>query len=86
MDNVQSERAQQRGRRRLDSSALEKHLASGRTVDACEDLDSGRFARAVLAEKRVEAPAVRFQADLAQREGCAEGLGDVAQLEKRRAV
>ena len=65
--------------------ALKQHLAAGRRMDAREDLDDGRFARAVLAQKRVESARLQLQIDVAERNGRAKSLGDVAQLQKRNA-
>ena len=81
---MQSERAQQRGRWRFDLPAFKQHLAAGGAMDAREDLDEGRFAGAVLAEKRVESAGLQLQVDLAKRDRRAKSLGDVAQLQKRR--
>ena len=86
VDDMESDGAQKRGSWRCEFCALKKHLAAGRRMDAGEDLDDGRFARAVLAKKRVESARLQLQIDVAQRDGRAKSLGDVAQLQKRNAA
>lgn len=52
-------------------------------MNAGEDLDESRFACAVFAKQGVETPYVQTHVDVAKRQSRPEGLGDVAQFEKR---
>ena len=86
VNNMEPKRPQQRGRWAFDSFALESHLAAGRTMDARQYLDEGRFAGAVFAKKRVETARLQPQVDLAERNRRAECLGDALKLQERDAV
>ena len=56
-------------------------------MDASEYLDKGRFACSVFAKKRIDKSSrLQLQVDLAEREGRAKGLGDVAQLQEGNAA
>ena len=86
MNDMKSDGTQQRGSRRCEACALKKHLPAGLWMDAREYFYDGRFARAVLAQKRVKWSRLQLQIDVAQRNGRAKSLGDVAQLQKRNAA
>ena len=58
----------------LDRLAVEREGAARRAVDAREDLREGRFARAVLAEQRVDLAAPQVEVDIAQHLDAREGL------------
>jgi hypothetical protein len=86
VNNMEPKRAQQRGRWRFDSLAFKQHLAASGAMDAREYLDKCRFACSVFAEKRVESSGLKLQVHLAERDGRAKRLGDLAQFQERDAA
>jgi hypothetical protein len=56
VNDMDSDGAQQRERRRLKLFALKQHLPTGRRMDAREYFYDGRLTCAVLAQQRVESP------------------------------
>ena len=58
----------------FDRLAVQRERAARRAVDAREDLREGRFARAVLAEQRVDLAAHQVEVDIAQHLDAREGF------------
>ena len=87
VDEAQPQRGElarrQRQRHRL---AVDLQLALVGRVEAGQDLDERRLARAVLAEQAVDLAAVDRQVDVVERPRTAEGLRQSAQRDDRRAA
>ena len=69
-----------------DRLAVEQDFAAVRSVDAGEDLDERALARAILARKRVNPPAVQREIDVCQHLDRAESLDDAAHFDGRGHV
>ena len=67
----------------MDRLAVDKHLALGRRVDAGQDLDDRRFARAVLAEQADDFAGEKLQRQVGDRGHADKALGDVSELADR---
>ncbi len=76
----------QRLRFRSDAAVAIENLAAVARVDAGEDLDEGRFARAVLAEQGMHLAAPDGEVDRVEGQRGGEALGDAAHLQERRGV
>ena len=65
---------------------FQPHFAAVWLMNAGDDLDQGRFAGAILAEKRMDFAGVKRKRHVLQRLRRVEPLGDAANVENRRAA
>ena len=66
--------------------ALHEDVAPRDTIDTSEDLDDGRLAGPVLAEKRVKQSGPQPEIDVAQGDGRAKRLAHITKLDKSGAL
>jgi hypothetical protein len=84
-DDLNAERLGLMGTQAVMSDAVDHDRSAGvGSMNAGDDLDQGRLARAVFADQAMDLAALKRPVDPFQRDGSAEPLADVFQRKKRR--
>jgi hypothetical protein len=82
MNNANAQPGRVRGRSDARRGALHQNVTRVRYMDAAERFDERGFARAVLAEQRMDFTRTQVEAHAAQRPHAAEGFLDFTQLQQ----